>query len=174
MHVEPYLVQLIFEFWPHVWLLTANSFLQEINIWHRRIYKKNDGVEAAAISALVSGTLKVVGNKLAPLLIKEYSSIVGVKEDLQELHDLVEGINFWLEKTAENSIGSTQSFAWLKKLKDISYDVDDVVDERLKNMTPMVTVVLCPNTCAQYQNHLFFNATQPTRSRQSRRDLLQS
>jgi len=41
------------------------------------------GVEAAAISALVSGTLKVVGNKLAPLLIKEYSSIVGVKEDLQ-------------------------------------------------------------------------------------------
>jgi len=43
--------------------------------------------------------------------------------------DLVEGINFWLEKTAENSIGSTQSFAWLKKLKDISYDVDDVVDE---------------------------------------------
>jgi len=87
------------------------------------------GVEAAAISALVSGTLKVVGNKLAPLLIKEYSSILGVKEDLQELHDLVEEINFCLEKTAENSIGSTQSFAWLKKLKDISYDVDDVVDE---------------------------------------------
>ncbi|XP_066339021.1 putative disease resistance protein RGA1 [Miscanthus floridulus] len=87
------------------------------------------GVEAAAISALVSGTLKVVGSKLAPLLIKEYSSIVGVKEDLQELHDLVEEINFWLEKTAENSIGSTQSFAWLKKLNDISYDVDDVVDE---------------------------------------------
>ncbi|XP_066339012.1 putative disease resistance protein RGA3 isoform X2 [Miscanthus floridulus] len=82
------------------------------------------GVEAAAISALVSGTLKVVGNKLAPLLIKEYSSIVGVKEDLQELHDLVEEINLWLEKTAENS-----TFAWLKKLKDISYDVDDVVDE---------------------------------------------
>ncbi|CAD6258550.1 unnamed protein product [Miscanthus lutarioriparius] len=91
--------------------------------------RKMTGVEAAAISALVSGTLKVVGNKLAPLLIKEYSSIVGVKEDLQELHDLVEGINFWLEKRAENSIGSTQSFAWLKKLKDISYDVDDVVDE---------------------------------------------
>jgi len=45
--------------------------------------RKMTGVEAAAISALVSGTLKVVGNKLAPLLIKEYSSIVGVKEDLQ-------------------------------------------------------------------------------------------
>ncbi|CAD6258549.1 unnamed protein product [Miscanthus lutarioriparius] len=84
--------------------------------------RKMTGVEAAAISALVSGTLKVVGNKLAPLLIKEYSSIVGVKEDLQELHDLVEGINFWLEKTAENSIGSTQSFPWLKKLKAEKHD----------------------------------------------------
>ena len=43
------------------------------------------GMEAAAVSAAVSGTLKLVCNKLAPLVIKEYSSIVDVKEDLQEL-----------------------------------------------------------------------------------------
>jgi len=127
--------------WSHIWYSSfLNSGLMfgcslRIHFCRKLIsgtgesIRKMTGVEAAAISALVSGTLKVVGNKLAPLLIKEYSSIVGVKEDLQELHDLVEGINFWLEKTAENSIGSTQSFAWLKKLKDISYDVDDVVDE---------------------------------------------
>lgn len=83
------------------------------------------GVEAVDISVVVSGTLKIVGNKLAPLLIKEYSSIVGVKEDLQELHDLVQEINNWLETTAGNAIGSGKSFAWLKKLKDISYHVDE-------------------------------------------------
>jgi len=110
------------------WQLTVNSFLQEISGTGESL-RKMTGVEAAAISAVVSGTLKIVVNKLAPLLIKEYSSIVGVKEDLQELHDLVAEINFWLETTTDNSVGSKQSFSWLKKLKDISYDVDDVVDE---------------------------------------------
>lgn len=50
-------------------------------------------MEAAAVSM----TLKVVGNKLVPLLIKEYSNIVGVKTHLHELRDQVEEINSWLE-----------------------------------------------------------------------------
>jgi hypothetical protein len=106
------------------------------------------GVEAAAISAVVSGTSKIVGNKLAPLLMKEYSSIVGVKEDLQELHDLVEEINFWLETTAGNTTGSRQSFARLKRLKDISYDVDEFQLESEKHDSEgdggILSRYLCP------------------------------
>jgi len=75
------------------------------------------GLEAAAISALVSGTLKVVGNKLAPLLIKEYSSIVGVKDDLRELRDLAQEINIWLEEAGDRVMGDAPL---LKKLKDVA------------------------------------------------------
>jgi len=75
-------------------------------------------------AAVVTGILKVVGNKLAPLIIKEYKSVVGVKKDLQELQNLAMQINSWLEEEGDGAEGN-----WLKKLKDVAYDVDDVVDE---------------------------------------------
>ncbi|KAL6595656.1 hypothetical protein ACP70R_047996 [Stipagrostis hirtigluma subsp. patula] len=87
------------------------------------------GTETAIVSAVISGTLKIVGSKLAPLLIKECSSIVDVKDDLQELSGLVQEINWWLETAGNKALESYPSFNWLKKLKDVSYDVDDLVDE---------------------------------------------
>jgi Leucine-rich repeat (LRR) protein len=83
-------------------------------------------MEAAAVSAAVSGTLKLVCNKLAPLVTKEYSSIVGVKEDLRELQDLAQEITSRLEAAEDRSIGDAP---FLKKLKEAVYEVDDVVDE---------------------------------------------
>ncbi|KAL6905721.1 hypothetical protein ACP4OV_003322 [Aristida adscensionis] len=87
------------------------------------------GTEAAVLSALVSGILKIVANKLAPLLTKEYSSIVGATKDLEELHGLVEEICCVLEAESHQAVGNRPSFNWLKRLKDISYSVDDLVDE---------------------------------------------
>ena len=83
-------------------------------------------MEAAAVSAAVSGMLKLVGNKWAPLVFKEYSSIVGVKEDLRELQDLAQEINSRLESAGDRAMGDAPS---LKKLKEAVYEVDDVVDE---------------------------------------------
>ncbi|CAD6254751.1 unnamed protein product [Miscanthus lutarioriparius] len=80
------------------------------------------GMEAAAVSAM----LKLVGNKLAPLVFKEYSYIVGVKEDLRELQDLAQEINSRLEAAGDRAIGDAP---FLKKLKEAVYEVDDVVDE---------------------------------------------
>ncbi|PWZ29473.1 putative disease resistance protein RGA1 [Zea mays] len=87
------------------------------------------GVEAAAISAVASGILKIVGNKLAPLAIRKYSSIVGVEKDLQKLQVLVEDINSWLESAGYQAFGDDASLSWFKQLKDVAYAVDDVVDE---------------------------------------------
>jgi hypothetical protein len=87
--------------------------------------KNMHGMEAA----ITSGILKIVGDKLAPLLMKEYSSIVDVEKDLQELHGQVVEINNWLERVGDKVAGNTPSFNWLKVLKDIAYDVDDIVDE---------------------------------------------
>ncbi|TVU50671.1 hypothetical protein EJB05_02050, partial [Eragrostis curvula] len=87
------------------------------------------GVEAAVVSATVSTTLKVVANIIVPLIIKEYTSVVGAEKDLRELHGLVEEINCWLETAGDKAIGSGPSFSWLNRLKDISFDVHDLVDE---------------------------------------------
>ncbi|KAL6640513.1 hypothetical protein ACP70R_021636 [Stipagrostis hirtigluma subsp. patula] len=86
-------------------------------------------MEAAALSAAVSGTLKIVANKLAPLLVKEYNSIVGVRNDLQELQVLAEHINYLLETVGYKTMGNDPSFILLKQLNEVSYSVDDVVDE---------------------------------------------
>lgn len=75
-------------------------------------------------AAVVSGILKFVGNKLAPLLNSQYSSIVGATRDLQELHDLVEEVNNWLETVGDKAPGS-----WLTKLKYFAYAADSFVDE---------------------------------------------
>ncbi|GJN28427.1 hypothetical protein PR202_gb16549 [Eleusine coracana subsp. coracana] len=80
-------------------------------------------------ASVLSATLNVVANKLAPLVIKQYSSIVGVTEDLKELKDLVEEINCLLERIGYEAKGNDPSLKWLKKLKDVAYTADDIVDE---------------------------------------------
>uniref|UniRef100_A0A804N4T9 Uncharacterized protein n=1 Tax=Zea mays TaxID=4577 RepID=A0A804N4T9_MAIZE len=75
--------------------------------------------------ALVSTVLKVLGTKLAPLALKELSSKAGVAKDLQELQDLVEEINNWLQTVGDKD----RSSKWLKKLKEVAYDAEDLVHE---------------------------------------------
>lgn len=75
--------------------------------------------------ALVSTVLKVLGTKLAPLALKELSSKAGVAKDLQELQDLVEEINNWLQTVGDKG----RSSKWLKKLKEVAYDAEDLVHE---------------------------------------------
>jgi len=91
----------------------------------KKTLTKQVGMEAA----IVSGILKVVGSKLAPLLIKEYSLIVGVQKHLEELNDQVQEINCWLETVGDEVARNDLALNWLRKLKDIAYDVDDIVDD---------------------------------------------
>ncbi|CAL4905517.1 unnamed protein product [Urochloa decumbens] len=83
------------------------------------------GMEAA----LVCSMLKIVGTKLAPLLIKEFSSIAGVTKDLEELQDLVEKINIWLQTVGDKAMRNDWSSNWLKNLKDATYDAEDLINE---------------------------------------------
>lgn len=80
-------------------------------------------------AALVSGILNIVGTNLAPLVIKEFSTVAGVAKDLQELKDLVEEINTWLQQVGDKTTGSENSSNWLKALKDAAYDAEDLVYE---------------------------------------------
>ncbi|CAL4905524.1 unnamed protein product [Urochloa decumbens] len=83
------------------------------------------GMEAA----LVCSMLKILGTKIAPLLIKEFSSVAGMTKDLQELQDCVEEINVWLQTVGDKAIRNDRSSNWLKKLKDATYDAEDLMNE---------------------------------------------
>ncbi|WVZ91036.1 hypothetical protein U9M48_037265 [Paspalum notatum var. saurae] len=87
--------------------------------------KNMGGMEAA----LVCSILKTVGMRLAPLVIKEFSSIAGVKKDLDELQDLVKQINNWLQAVGDKAIRNELSYSWLKNLKDAAYDAEDLIHE---------------------------------------------
>jgi hypothetical protein len=91
-----------------------------------KLLKRNmAGIEAA----LVSGILNIVGTKLAPLVTKEFSSIAGVTKDLQDLQDLVEDINIWLERVGGRALENERSSNWLKRLKEAAYDAEDLVNK---------------------------------------------
>ena len=83
----------------------------------RDLLRNMASVEAAALSTVISRILKIVGSKLAPLVIKRYTSIVGVTKDVKDLQLLVEEINSWLERAEYQVMGDDASLNWLKQLK---------------------------------------------------------
>lgn len=83
------------------------------------------GMEAA----LASGLLKVAGDKLVSLIKIEFASITGVKKDLSDLQDIHGEITSWLSLVHHISIETNPRFIWVIKLKDVAYDIDDLVHE---------------------------------------------
>ncbi|WVZ91070.1 hypothetical protein U9M48_037290 [Paspalum notatum var. saurae] len=71
----------------------------------------------------------MVGMRLAPLVIKEFSSVSGVKKDLEELQDLAKHINNWLQAVGDKAIRNELSCSWLTNLKDAAYDAEDLIHE---------------------------------------------
>ncbi|XP_066365816.1 disease resistance protein RGA2-like [Miscanthus floridulus] len=83
------------------------------------------GMEAA----LASGVLKVAGDKLVSLLATEFAAITGVQRDLSELQDIHAEITGWLSAARDRAIQSEPQSLWVVKLKDVAYDIDDVLQE---------------------------------------------
>lgn len=78
---------------------------------------------------MVSGLVKVAGNKLVALIASEFASITGVSKDLQDLQDLLNEVTSWMSSVGYSAIESDPSIRWILKLKNISYDIADLLDE---------------------------------------------
>ncbi|OQU83092.1 hypothetical protein SORBI_3005G076200 [Sorghum bicolor] len=78
---------------------------------------------------LVSGPLKVIGNKLAALITSKFASVMGVRKDLHELQQLLTEITRWFSRFEDKAIENDPSFCWTTKLKDLAYDIEDLLDE---------------------------------------------
>lgn len=80
-------------------------------------------------AALASGVLKVAGDKLVSLLATEFAAITGVKRDLSELQDIHGEITSWLSAARDRAIQNEAQSRWVQKLKDVVYDIDDILQE---------------------------------------------
>ncbi|XP_062182305.1 putative disease resistance protein RGA4 [Phragmites australis] len=80
-------------------------------------------------AALASGLLKAAGGKLVSLIASEFDSIMSVKKDLSELKEILELIASRLPALQEREMESNPSFPLVKKLKNVSYDIGDLIDD---------------------------------------------
>ncbi|CAL4981874.1 unnamed protein product [Urochloa decumbens] len=83
------------------------------------------GMEAA----LASGLLKVAGDKLVSLITSEFAAVMRVEKDLSELQDIHEEITSWLSFVRDRAMESDPSLRWVMKLRDLAYNIDDLLDE---------------------------------------------
>ncbi|TVU26292.1 hypothetical protein EJB05_28831 [Eragrostis curvula] len=86
---------------------------------------KMNGMEASLASAL----LKIAGDKLISLITSEFAAISGVKKNLSELQDIHGEITSWLSVVRDLSVENDPRFCWVIKLKDVAYDIDDLLYE---------------------------------------------
>ncbi|KAF6174348.1 hypothetical protein GIB67_040841 [Kingdonia uniflora] len=94
---------------------------------------------------MADALISVVVEQLAPFLLeklkKEVKLVLGAPEDVQELHDTFDKIRDILDDAEKrhvknvlhnlekNEIKKVPESAWLEKLKDVSYEMEDVLDE---------------------------------------------
>lgn len=80
-------------------------------------------------ASLIYSLLNLAGSKLASKIFCEFSSALGVKKDLHQLFDLVEEIKNFLHSVGDKVIKNDPAFTWLKELKDIAYNIDDLLND---------------------------------------------
>ncbi|KAF6139604.1 hypothetical protein GIB67_033608 [Kingdonia uniflora] len=94
---------------------------------------------------MADALISVVVEQLAPFLLdklkKEVKLVLGAPEDVQELHDTFDKIRDVLDDAEKrhvknvllnlekNEIKKAPESAWLERLKDVSYEMEDVLDE---------------------------------------------
>lgn len=80
-------------------------------------------------AAFVCGVLKVVGNKLIALIASDFASIMSVRKDLDELQGPLNVITSCLRKVQDRGIENDPPFGWVPKLKNVSYDIEHLLDQ---------------------------------------------
>ncbi|KAJ4787012.1 NBS-LRR type disease resistance protein [Rhynchospora pubera] len=80
-------------------------------------------------STVVSTVVKIVGEKLGSAAFKELGLIWGVKDDLETLESTISTVRNVVANAEERClIKDDPLYNWLRELKDVVYDADDLLD----------------------------------------------
>ncbi|KAJ4734081.1 Disease resistance protein (CC-NBS-LRR class) family [Rhynchospora pubera] len=81
-------------------------------------------------STVVSTVVKIVGEKLGSAAFKELGLIWGVKDDLETLESTISTVrDVVVNAEARCLIKDDPLYNWLRELKDVVYDADDLLDK---------------------------------------------
>ncbi|XP_077215837.1 putative disease resistance protein RGA3 [Tasmannia lanceolata] len=78
---------------------------------------------------LLSPLVKTIVGKLMDSVIQEITLLWGVDEEVKNLSTTLSAIQAVLQDAEEQQVSSNAVKNWLRELKDVAYDADDVVDE---------------------------------------------
>lgn len=79
--------------------------------------------------AVLSAFLQVAFDNLASPILKEFGLIIGVDKELKKLWRMLSRIWVVLNDAEERQLTEEPVKFWLTDLKDVAYDVDDLLDE---------------------------------------------
>ena len=81
------------------------------------------------LDVVLSPLLQVVFDKLATPFLEEITNICGVKEELKKLRRTLRVIQTVLKDAEERQLTDRALRNWLTELKEVAYDVEDLLDE---------------------------------------------
>ncbi|KAJ8623877.1 hypothetical protein MRB53_032407 [Persea americana] len=86
---------------------------------------------------MADGLITIVLKNLNTILEGEVRPLVAVADELKRLSSSFTAIQALIADAETQQIENKSVRNWLKKLKDVAYDVDDVLDEwRILHLTP--------------------------------------
>ncbi|CAM0146378.1 unnamed protein product [Urochloa decumbens] len=84
---------------------------------------------AGAMVSVSTGAMNSLLGKLATLMGKEYSKLKGVRKEVASLHDEFNSMKALLDKLADMDELDIQVKEWRNQVKDMSYDIEDCIDD---------------------------------------------
>ncbi|KAF7092326.1 hypothetical protein CFC21_094821 [Triticum aestivum] len=86
----------------------------------------------AALASVLTGALKAVIGKLATLLGDEYKHVKGVRKEIKSLNNELSSMDAFLMKMSAEEDPDMQDKVWMNEVRELSYDIDDFIDDFLK------------------------------------------
>ncbi|XP_077215786.1 putative disease resistance protein RGA3 [Tasmannia lanceolata] len=104
-----------------------DSIIQEITL--KAFTYVPTALEEGMEDLLLSPLVKTIVGKLMDSVIQEITLLWGVDEEVENLSSTLSALQAVLQDAEEQQVSSNAVKDWLRKLKGVAYDADDVVDE---------------------------------------------
>lgn len=82
---------------------------------------------------VLSALIKLVCEKVASKVLKELGALASVEKEFKRLENTLLTIQDVLEDAEARQVKEKALKRWLRKLKDVAFDMDDVLDEFMAN-----------------------------------------
>ncbi|KAI3971906.1 hypothetical protein MKW92_018570, partial [Papaver armeniacum] len=98
------------------------------------------------------------------LIETEFSQISGVREEFERLSDILSTIQNVLEDAEIKQLKEKPIRNWLRKLKDVAYEVEDFLDECMTDAVVALRLAQCNLESSRRFNHIleFLNGSVPS------------